>query len=169
MAIYQDLVDHHGFASLYNSVKRFVATIKRRDPERFDVLESAPGEEAQVDFGEGALTLGANGKYRRPFLFVMTLKYSGKSFRKVVWKTSQEIWARLHEEAFRTFGGSVRYVVLDNLNPGGAEHVGQPGDPHAASGVVSRTDTRAARSSIAASAVAQRGSFGRNRSTVRAP
>ena len=59
-----------------------------------------------------------NGKYKRPYLFVMTLKYSGKSFRKVVWKTSQEIWARLHEEAFRAFGGSVRYAVLDNLKEG---------------------------------------------------
>ena len=38
----------------------------------------------------------------------MTLKYSGKSFRKVVWKTNQEIWARLHEEAFRAFGGCCR-------------------------------------------------------------
>jgi transposase len=45
----------------------------------------------------------------------MTLKYSGKSFRKVVWKADQETWARLHEEAFRSFGGSVTYVVLDNL------------------------------------------------------
>jgi hypothetical protein len=42
----------------------------------------------------------------------MTLKYSGKSFRKVVWKADQETWVRLHEEAFRTFGGSVTYVVL---------------------------------------------------------
>ena len=48
----------------------------------------------------------------------MTLKYSGKSFRKVVWKADQEIWARLHEEAFRAFGGSVEYVVLDNLKQG---------------------------------------------------
>jgi hypothetical protein len=37
------------------------------------------------------LTLASAGKYRRPYLFVMTLKFSGKSFRKVVWKTSQEI------------------------------------------------------------------------------
>ena len=48
----------------------------------------------------------------------MTLKYSGKSFRKVVWKADQESWARLHEDAFRTFGGSVTYVVLDNLKQG---------------------------------------------------
>ena len=118
VAIYQDLVEQHGFAHRYNSVKRFVRTLKRRDPERFDVLESAPGEEAQVDFGQGALTLTAKGKYRRPYLFVMTLKYSGKSFRKVVWKADQETWARLHEEAFMTFGGAVAYVVLDNLKQG---------------------------------------------------
>jgi hypothetical protein len=48
----------------------------------------------------------------------MTLKYSGKSFRKVVWKTSQEEWARLHEEAWRAFGGCCSYVVLDNLKEG---------------------------------------------------
>ena len=48
----------------------------------------------------------------------MSLKFSGKSFRKVVWQTSQEIWARLHEEAFRAFGGCPEYVVLDNLKEG---------------------------------------------------
>jgi hypothetical protein len=57
VAIYQDLVERHDFAHRYNSVTRFVRALKRRDPERFDVLESAPGEEAQVDFGLGALTL----------------------------------------------------------------------------------------------------------------
>jgi transposase len=117
-SIYQDLVEKFGFTHQYNSVKRFVARLKVREPERFDVLDALPGEEAQVDFGQGALTRLPNGRYRRPQLFVMTLKYSGKSFRKVVWKADQETWARLHEEAFRTFGGSVTYVVLDNLRQG---------------------------------------------------
>jgi transposase len=80
-SIYQDLVEAHGFAHRYNSVKRFVRGLKVREPERFDVLESLPGEEAQVDFGEGALTRYTNGKYRRPYLFVLSLKYSGKAFR----------------------------------------------------------------------------------------
>jgi transposase len=117
VAIYQDLVEAHGFGHAYNSVKRFVAKLKARAPERFDVLEFLPGEEAQVDYGQGALTLVRPGKYRRPYLFVMTLKFSGKSFRKVVWKTSQESWARLHEEAFRALG-CPRYVVVDNLKEG---------------------------------------------------
>lgn len=118
-AIYQELVDGGGFHHRYNSVKRFVRGLKRVAPEQFDRLEFAPGEEAQVDYGEGALTKNpTTGKYRRPRLFVMTLRYSRRSFRKVVWQSSSETWAKLHEEAFRYFGGCVRYVVLDNLKEG---------------------------------------------------
>ena len=118
VSMYQDLVEGHGFLHHYNSVKRFVARLKMRVPDRFDVLEFPPGEEAQVDFGQGAPTCTANDKYKRPWLFVMTLKYSGKSFRKVVWKATQDVWAQLHEEAFRAFGGCPQYVVLDNLKAG---------------------------------------------------
>jgi len=117
-AIYQDLVDHHSFVSRYNSVKRFCRGLRRREPAQFDRLEFLPGEEAQVDYGEGALTLTATGRYRRPRLFVMTLRYSRRSFRRVVWTSSSETWARLHEEAFRYFGGCPQYVVLDNLKEG---------------------------------------------------
>ncbi len=117
-AIYQDLVEQVSFTHKYNSVKRFVRGLKRKDPEQYDRLEFLPGEEAQVDYGQGAKTLGDKGKYLRPRLFVMTLKYSGRSFRKVIWKSSQEAWARLHEEAFRYFGGCPQYVVLDNLKEG---------------------------------------------------
>ncbi len=119
MAIYQDLVDVHGFGHGYNSVKRFVARLCAREPEQFDRLEFAPGEEAQVDYGEGALTWDAVARrYKRPRLFVMTLRYSRRSFRRVVWKSGQQEWAQLHEQAFRYFGGAVRYVVLDNLKEG---------------------------------------------------
>ena len=119
MAIYQDLVDSHGFTGAYNSVKRFCGGLCKSEPEQFDRLEFAPGEEAQVDYGEGALTrVPGSERYRKPRLFVMTLRYSRRSFRRVVWKSSQETWARLHEEAWAYFGGACRYVVLDNLKEG---------------------------------------------------
>ena len=41
-SIYQDLVEGFGFTHRYNSVKRFVRTLKRREPERFDVLRACP-------------------------------------------------------------------------------------------------------------------------------
>lgn len=119
MAIYQDLVESFAFEHKYNSVKRFVRGLKKKNPKQYDRLEFLPGEEAQVDYGQGALTRHPQtGRYRRPRLFVMTLKYSRRSFRKVVWKSGQEVWAKLHEEAFRYFGGCPQYVVLDNLKEG---------------------------------------------------
>lgn len=118
-AIYQDLVEQFAYMNKYNSVKRFVRRLKQKSQKRYDRLEFLPGEEAQVDYGQGALTRHPiSSKYRRPRLFVMTLKYSRKSFRKVVWKSSKEVWSRLHEEAFRRFGGCPQYVVLDNLKEG---------------------------------------------------
>ncbi len=118
-AIYQDLVDQFGFVASYNSVKRFAGSLIEDDPAQFDRLEFAAGEEVQVDYGEGARTrYPGTDRYRRPRLFVMTLRYSRRSFRRVVWKSSQETWAQLHEQAWRYFGGCASYVVLDNLKEG---------------------------------------------------
>lgn len=118
-AIYQDLVDRHGFESAYNSVKRFIAQLRHKEPEQFDRLSFLPGEEMQVDYGEGAPTrVPGTDRYRKPRLFVATLRYSRRSFRRVVWKSGQQVWAELHEAAWRYFGGSCRYVVLDNLKEG---------------------------------------------------
>ena len=57
MSLYQDLVECFGFANRYNSVKRYVSRLKKKTPEQYDRLEFLPGEEAQVDYGEGAYTL----------------------------------------------------------------------------------------------------------------
>jgi len=75
MAIYQDLVTKHGFAARYNSVRRFVLKLRRRPAvEAHPVTTTAPGEEAQVDYGEGPMIMDPQtGKYQRSRLFVLTL------------------------------------------------------------------------------------------------
>ena len=83
------------------------------------VITTAPGEEAQVDYGEGPLVRNPQtGKYRRTRLFVLTLGYSRKSVRLLCWKSSAQVWAELHELAFRRLCGTPRLVVLDNLREG---------------------------------------------------
>src|SRR5438876_2949773 len=59
-----------------------------------------------------------SGRYRRTRLFVMTLGYSRKAVRQLVFRSNSRTWAELHEKAFRRLGGSVRIVVLDNLREG---------------------------------------------------
>ena len=119
-AIWQDLVDIHGFTGGYQSVKRFVRKLLgRRSPEARVVIETAPGEETQVDYGTGPMVRdAASGKYRRTRLFVLTLGYSRKSVRLLVFRSSSQTWAELHEKAFRRLGGVTRVVVLDNLREG---------------------------------------------------
>ena len=120
MAIWQDLVDGHGFGEKYASVKRFVRKLRGSPtPEARVVIQTEPGEEAQVDYGSGPMVRDPqSGKYRRTRLFVMTLGYSRKSVRLLVFRSSSRVWAELHEKAFRRLGGATRIVVLDNLREG---------------------------------------------------
>jgi transposase len=120
MAIWQDLVDDHGFAARYASVRRFVAKLRGQPAvEARVVITTAPGEESQVDYGDGPMVRHPQtGQYRRTRLFVLTLGYSRKSIRLLVWHSSAQVWAELHERAFRRLGGTTRVVVLDNLREG---------------------------------------------------
>src|SRR6059058_4328447 len=120
MAIWQDLVTDHGFPHGYQTVKRFVRKLRgAMSPEAAGIICTAVGEEAQVDYGTGPLVRDPqSGKYRRTRLFVMTLGYSRKSVRLLVFRSSSRTWAELHEQAFRRLGGVVRTVVLDNLREG---------------------------------------------------
>jgi transposase len=120
MAIWQDLVTQYGFERGYQSVKRFSNKIRPSQVlQAQPVIVTAPGEEAQVDYGTGPMVRDPQtGKYRRTRLFVMTLGSSRKSVRLLVFHSSSRTWADLHEKAFRRLGGSVRIVVLDNLREG---------------------------------------------------
>jgi len=120
MAIWQDLVTGHGFSGAYNTVKRFVRQLRGvRKPQASGIIITAPGEEAQVDYGTGPMVRDPQtGKYRRTRLFVMTLGFSRKSIRLLTFRSSSQIWAQLHETAFRRLGGCPRLVVLDNLREG---------------------------------------------------
>ena len=80
-------MDTCGFASGYQSVRRFVSRLQGgQSLEPCAVIETAPGEEAQVDYGDGPMVRDPeSGKYRRARLFVLTLGYSRKSVLSACW------------------------------------------------------------------------------------
>jgi transposase len=120
MAIWQDLVDGHGFSARYASVMRFVRQLRgAAPPEACAIIQTAPGEEGQVDYGQGPMVRDPHThKYRRTRLFVFTLGYSRKSVRLLTFRSSARIWAELHERAFRRLGCCPAVVILDNLKEG---------------------------------------------------
>ncbi len=84
-AIYQLLVEQHGFAGSYSAVKRF---LRREDPPKVRAtlrLEVDPGAEAQVDFGSAGLLFDPElDRLRRAWAFVMTLSHSRHQYVEFV-------------------------------------------------------------------------------------
>lgn len=112
--IYQDLVLERQFAGSYYSVRRFVLRHHDAVELPFRRMECEAGQEAQVDFGQGAWIL-EEGKRRRPHLFRVVLSHSRKAYSEVVWRQTTENFIRCLENSFRYFGGVCKTLVIDNL------------------------------------------------------
>jgi transposase len=113
--IHQDLVQEHGFTGGYQSVKRFVRRLEQQAPVPYRRMDFAPGEQMQVDFGQGAWVVDEAGKKRRPHLFRAVLSCSRKGYSEAVWDQKTETFIRCIENAFRHFGGVTVTLTPDNL------------------------------------------------------
>jgi transposase len=113
--IFQDLQIEKNYTGGYESVKRFVRRLSSATALPFRRIETSPGEEMQVDFGQGAPVIDAAGKRRRPHLFRATLSFSRKGYSEVVSRQDTETFLRCLENAFRRFGGVPKSVIPDNL------------------------------------------------------
>lgn len=112
--IYQDLVQEHHFQGSYDAVKRFARRLGHSRPLPFRRIETAPGQQAQIDFGQAAW-IQADGKRTRPHLFRIVLSFSRKGYSEVVRHQDTESFLRCLENSFRCFGGVPTELVIDNL------------------------------------------------------
>lgn len=113
--IHQDLGSEHGATVSYYSVLRMVRKLESKVPLPFRRMETAPGEEAQIDFGTGAWVVGSDGKKRRPWMFRIVLSHSRKAYSEVVWRQTTDNFIAAIENAFHYFGGVPKRLVIDNL------------------------------------------------------
>jgi len=112
--IYQDLASEQSFEGSYDSVKRFVRQLEQANPLPYRRIETAPAQEAQVDFGQGAWVI-EDGRRRRPHVLRVVLSHSRKGYTEAFWRQSTENFIRGLENAFRHFGGVTSTLVIDNL------------------------------------------------------
>jgi transposase len=111
--IYERLRDEHGYAGSASSVRRYVASQKVGQGEVFMPLYFAPGEEAQVDWGEA--TVIEHGRERKVQLFCMKLCHSHVVFVRACERTNLESFLDGHVRAFAFFGGVPKRIAYDNL------------------------------------------------------
>ena len=115
--IFQKLNVRPGFTASESAVYRLCQKVKAsQPPEVFVRLETAPGQVAQVDFGEvRALFDPATQTLRRTWAFTMVLAWSRHQFVEFVFDQSLTTWLLCHQHAFEFFGGAPQRIVLDNL------------------------------------------------------
>ena len=113
--IWQDLVTEEGFSGSYCSVKRFVRRLGEGTVLPFRRMECKPGQEAQVDFGTGAWIVDEDGKKKRCHVLRIVLSHSRKGYSEVVERQTTENFIRVLENAFHSFGGVPKVLVIDNL------------------------------------------------------
>ena len=136
-AIYQDLVDHHGFIGAYNSVKRFARKLRHREPEQFDRLAFLPG-------GDELLSIATDRTVRRWDLATgagtVLAEYANRPLRLTVAPNGGAFAVKFDADAVVVGSagcgrGPERYVVHD-VDGGDPVHVAVavavavPLDPH---------------------------------------
>ncbi len=119
-----DRMRERGYMGGYTVLRVYVQ--KRRGQlvrprEGFLRLEFAPGEVAQVDWGEFGDVFGDGVKVH---CFAMVLAYSRMIYIEFTRSEKFEEFTRCHENAFRYFGGAPRECWYDNLATAVADRMG---------------------------------------------
>lgn len=103
-----------GYSGGTTILREYLAELRGLHREAFVRYETAPGEEAQVDWGYfGTLPFGNN--YRKISFFVMVLSYSRKIYVEFTTSQSLDVFLQCHLNAFKYFGGVPERILYDNL------------------------------------------------------
>jgi len=95
-------------------LKDYIAKIRPRKVKAYLTLHFAPGECAQVDWGEyGSVNVG-NTRWRLSF-FVMVLCYSRMMYVEFTVSQKMEHFLGCHQNAFTFFGAVPGKIMVDNL------------------------------------------------------
>jgi transposase len=110
-----------GYTGGYSILKEYVRLVRPVRKPAFLMLEFAPGECAQVDWGSlGSVAVGATR--RRLSFFVMVLCHSRLMYVEFTVMEGMEHFLSCHRRALEYLGGSPLKVMIDNLKVGVLEH-----------------------------------------------
>jgi len=113
--IHRALVEQFAFSGSYSSVRRLLQKIHKDNPAVSCMLDFAPAEAAQVDFGKGpTITDAFGGNQIKTWVFVMTLCFSRHMYAEVVTDQKVATWLACHRRAFEFFCGVPHKLIIDN-------------------------------------------------------
>jgi transposase len=118
------MVRDRGYPGSVLQVQRYVRTVRpAARAEAFLRLETMPGEQAQVDWGNfGPIRIGSTT--RTLSCFVLVLSWSRACYARFALDQTLESFLRGHVEAFTALQGVPRTILYDNLKSVVLERVG---------------------------------------------
>jgi transposase len=111
--VFEELVKL-GYAGGETILKDYLRKIRPAKKEVFLRIETLPGEQAQVDWGNCG-TINVDGSKRRLSVFVMVLSYSRMLYLEFTLSQGLDAFLEAHQNAFVFFGGVPRKILYDNL------------------------------------------------------
>jgi transposase len=113
------LLAEQGTTISETSIRTYVRRNFDQTPRSTIHMITAPGRQAQVDFGYmGLMKEPATGKLRKSYAFIMTLSHSRYRFVRFVFHQNIANWIDCHIRAFTFFHGVPHTILIDNLKDG---------------------------------------------------
>ena len=111
--IFEELVKL-GYPGGRTILKDYLQELRPPRREVFLRIETLPGEQAQVDWGNCG-TVEVEGRRRKLSVFVMVLSYSRMMYLEFTLSQSLDAFLEAHLNAFVFFGGIPKKILYDNL------------------------------------------------------
>lgn len=111
--VYQRLVEEHGFRGSYSTVRQLVRELRPEVNKAYIPLEFAPGEAAQVDWGEATVIIA--GRKVKVQLFCYRLCHSSAPYVAAFPSQRSDCFLAGHVQSFNFFGGVPRRLIYDNV------------------------------------------------------
>lgn len=110
-----DRLKNWGYAGGYDTVRRYVRTIKDRQSRlAYARFETEPGRQAQFDWGDFQV-VEPSGQTTTVYAFMMVLGFSRAAYTEFFERCTLESFMDGHIRAFRFFQGAPAEVLYDNM------------------------------------------------------
>jgi transposase len=113
--IHEILSDEYNLHVSYDTLRKYVRKHFPKPIEAFGVQNTAPGEEAELDFGYLGMLPGAGGKPVKTWGLVIVLSYSRVGYYAICYDQKLETLVREVAQAFTYFGGVPKRLKIDNM------------------------------------------------------
>lgn len=115
MSIYK-LLKTKGYEGGYSLVRDYVKSIKEEKPKKAVIrFETAPGEQAQVDWKEKLKLISKSGEMYEINILCVVLGYSRMRYYEITLSRNQTVLINGLINAFRYFGGIPKTILFDNM------------------------------------------------------